>query len=246
MPQQAHMLPIPWLDDEKADLWVAGQTNTALRDQAAVDRAERLLHEAGLALHPDRPKNWDGLLALFHALAAASAGPGTRLAVLDAGAERYSAFLPALRRLGFSGLTGINLVFDGEERADGIVFRHGDITSTGLPPASCDYIACLSVIEHGVDVAAFLRESARLLRPGGRLFVSFDYWQEAIDTRGQYAYGVPVRVLTAADVATMLAEAREVGLALDGPADFACRERVVHWRRLDLRYTFANVLFRRN
>ena len=242
---QIDALPASPLGSEASARWAAGQTNAALRDEAAVVQAERLMRSAGLSPHPDRPKNWDCALAIHHALAAAEAGPGAQLAVLDAGAERYSAFLPALARLGFSELLGVNLVFGAPERDGAVVFMHGDITRTSLPAASFDYIACLSVIEHGVDIPAFLRESARLLRPGGTLFVSFDYWQDRVDTRGQSAYGAPVRIFTAAEIAAMLTDARAAGLAPDGPGDFACRDRVVHWQRLDLRYTFANLLLRR-
>ena len=53
-----------------------------------------LLHEHGLPLHEDTPKNWDGLLATVHA---ARTTPRDAL-VLDAGAEAYSAFLPGLAR----------------------------------------------------------------------------------------------------------------------------------------------------
>jgi hypothetical protein len=96
-----------------------------------------------------------------------------------------------------------------------------------------------------VDVAAFLVEASRLLRPGGALFLSFDYWQDPIDTRGQSAYGVPIRVFARDDVETMVGLARSVGLEPDGPCNFACENRVVHWRRFDLRYTFANLLLRK-
>lgn len=41
---------------------------------------------------------------------------------------------------------------------------------------SFDTVACMSVIEHGVDLYKFAGECARVLRPGGKLVVSFDYW----------------------------------------------------------------------
>jgi SAM-dependent methyltransferase len=234
--------PVPgWLADGDTRDWVRGQTSAALRDGLAVEIAEVLLREAGLPLHPDRPKSWDTFLAVYHALdLGAIAAP-----VLDAGAERYSMLLPALRRLGAEDLTGINLVFGAPERIGGIVYRHGDVTASGLPSGRFGFVACLSVIEHGVDPAAFFREAARLLRPGGHAFVSFDYWEDGVDTGGQRAYGVPIRIFTRADVAHMQTDAAAAGLVTEGVGDFRCDERVAHWHRFGLRYTFANLLLRK-
>lgn len=230
-----------WFLDEETYRRALGQTNVALADCATALAAEQMLIEARLPTHPDRLKNWDGFLALFHTLSRV----GPLDPVLDAGAERYSSFLPGLRRLGYQDLTGINLAFDAPFQQDGIHYQPGDITRTGFPDGSFAAIASLSVIEHGVDVAAFLAEAARLLRPGGVLFVSFDYWITPVETARQQAYGVPIRIFTLQDVAAMIASARRAGLVLDHAADFSCREQAVHWQRFDLRYTFANLLLRK-
>ena len=230
-----------WFVDEQSCNWALGQTNVALADRATALEAERMLTDARLPTHPDRPKNWDGFLALFHTLS----GAGPLDPVLDAGAERYSNFLPALRRLGYQDLTGINLSFDAPFQQGGIHYQPGDITRTGFPDRSFAAIASLSVIEHGVDVPAFLAEASRLLRPGGLLFLSFDYWITQVDTGGQSAYGVPIRIFTQEDIIALLASARRLGLVLDHEADFTCRDQAVHWQRFDLRYTFANILLRK-
>ena len=230
-----------WQLDEELGVWAKSQTNTALRDNAAVRLAQGLLHKAGLPTHPDQPKNWDTFLALYHALADVEPSE----AILDAGAERYSAFLPALSRSGYTNLTAVNLSFGAEEEVNGITFRHGDITRSGLASGSYAFISCLSVIEHGVDVEAFLKECERLLCPGGRVFLSFDYWEQPIDTRGQEAYGAPIQVFTRNDIDKILRWAEEVGLLIEGTPDFRCQDRVVHWQRFDLHYTFANLLLRR-
>ncbi len=201
--------------------WTARQTNTALSGKADIEQAVRLTATLGLPAHPDRSKCWDGLLATVHA--ARTTARDTP--VLDAGAERYSTFLPGLRRLGFTNLTGINTVFDTEQHADGITFRHGDVTGSGLPGATFGFIACLSVIEHGVDLPAFFREQARLLRPGGHLFVSCDYWETPVDTAGQSAYGTPVHIFTQPELDAMIALAASAGLAVAGPTDFSCGEK---------------------
>jgi SAM-dependent methyltransferase len=47
-----------------------------------------------------------------------------------------------------------------------------DITSIPLPDASLDAILCTEVFEHVVDPALVLSEFARLLKPGGKLFLT--------------------------------------------------------------------------
>jgi len=232
----------PRLFDPAAIGFIERQTNGALRSFADLDMSIAILRHAVLPMHPDRPKNWDGLLAVQHALAQTQQGE----AVLDAGAEVYSAFLPALASLGFEDLTGINLTMQGERDQGGILYRHGDITAAPFSAGRFAFIACLSVIEHGVDVAAFLHEQARLLRPGGHLFVSFDYWHQPIETHGQRAYGTPIKIFTPGDVAALLNHADAVGLHPTAPFNPECDEPVVHWQRFNLRYSFANLLLRRS
>lgn len=230
-----------WADTPGAARFAFGQTNRALRDRGAMATADALLAAAGLPGHPDRRKNWDTYLALFHAVT--SVGPDE--AVLDAGAERYSAFLPSLRAAGYTRLEGVNLTFGAPEAAGAITYRHGDVTATGFGDASFAFIACLSVIEHGVDPPAFLAEASRLLVPGGTLFISVDYWQDPVPTAGRFAYGVPVRLFTRDDLDAMIAAAAAVGLRPEQDHDFTCGERVIEWTAQDLRYTFANMLLRR-
>ena len=221
--------------------------STAMAD-AAVAEAKRLR----LPAHRDRPKNWDALGAVGAVLSLAD--DGSRSArVMDAGSARYSPVLPWLRLYGLgdapASLLGINLEFGAPVTRDGVVFRHGDVTATGLPDGSLDAITCMSVIEHGVPVEAFLRESARVLRPGGVLCVSTDYDQAPPDTEGRTAYGSEVRIFSPEDIRGVVAAAEAVGLELVGDLStsdaLAHPERPVHWDRVGLDYTFILLTFRR-
>jgi len=215
--------------------------HAVLRSTEEWKAARREAGRLGLPRHPDPPKSWDTLLALAAVLARV---PRTGR-VLDAGGERYSALLPSLWLYGYHDLAAINLAFDRPTRRGPIRYARGDATRTGQPDRSLDAITCLSVIEHGVDIDAFLAEAARLLVPGGVLALSTDYWPDPVDTRGQDAYGTPIRIFTRGDLAAMITTAERHGLiAAPGlPDELAVTpaERPVRWRRFDLAYTFAFV-----
>jgi hypothetical protein len=205
--------------------------------QAAVAECRRLR----LPLHHDRPKNWDALGALATVLD--RCGPDAH--VLDAGSARYSTMLPWLRLYGLRHLQGNNLEFGRDVRRDGVLFRYGDITATGLPDHHLDAVTCLSVVEHGVPLRPFLAETARILRPGGVLVLSTDYDADPPDTRGISMYGRPVHIFSPEQIRDLVSTAAECGLDLAGHLALEHSERPVHWTRTGLDYTFIRLTFTR-
>ncbi len=127
----------------------------------------------------------------------------------------------------------------GGARRGPIRYDHGDLTSTRFERDSFDVTVRLSVIDHGVDTEAYVREMSRLLRPSGILNTSTDYWVDPIDTRGQVAYGVPVKIFKRLDVEAMLTAAQGYGLWATGEIDLNCNEKAVTWDRVDLKFTFT-------
>jgi hypothetical protein len=101
------------------------------------------------------------------------------------------------------------------------------------------------VIEHGVPLDGFARESARILRVGGLLVVSTDYDQNPPDTTGKTAYGTPVRIFGPDDIREFVKTAESHGLELLGDLRLQHAERPVHWTRTGLDYTFIRLSFRR-
>ena len=71
---------------------------------------------------------------------------------------------------------------------------------TRFDPETFDVVTCLSVVEHGVDLDGYFREAARILKPGGALVTSTDYYPDPIDTAGKHAYGVPVKIFNRAEI----------------------------------------------
>jgi SAM-dependent methyltransferase len=205
-----------------------------LMDMAQVRKSVARVQAIGLPLVDDLPKNWDCLAALD----VIRRHVPVRGRIFDAGGETYSMILPWLYYYGYRHLTAGNLVYDRPIRRASIRYQHADITRTDFAPESFDAITCLSVIEHGVDLPAYFKEMARLLVPGGYLVTSTDYFDAPTDCRGQRAYGAPIRVFDRAEIEAAIELARSHGLELTGPLDLTAKDRVVHWREFDLRYTF--------
>lgn len=217
--------------------------NTVLKSREDVERAVAEAQRLRLPPLGDPPKTWDTLGALYEVLSRTRQDA----AVLDAGAELYSRILPWLYLYGYRRLHGTNLVFDRAKpiRHGPIVYEHGDITATRFPDAHFDAVTCLSVIEHGVDLEAYFKEMARILKPGALLVTSTDYFDEPTDTKGLHAYGVPIRVFSSADLPGIFATAARHGLTLTGPVDQDAQERAVTWREYGLSYSFIVVAMTR-
>lgn len=208
--------------------------NSVLLDMTQVRESVARVRSIGLPLVDDLPKNWDCLAALD--VVRRHVPPGGK--VFDAGGETYSMILPWLYYYGYRDLTAGNLVYDRPMHRASIRYQHADITRTDFAAERFDAITCLSVVEHGVDLAAYFAEMARLLVPGGHLVTSTDYFDAPTDCRGQQAYGTAVRVFDRAQIEQAIRLAGTYGLELTGPLDLTAKDRVVHWREVDLRYTF--------
>ena len=186
-------------------------------------------------LHRSDEKNWDHLAAVFAILAETT--PSAH--VLDGGAELYSNLLPALFVCGYRELIGINLDFKAAARRGPIRYEHGDITQTKFAECSFDAACCMSVIEHGVPLEGYFREMHRILKPGGLLITSADYYPTPIDTSGLCAHGAPVKIFTRAEIEAALRLAEETGFELTGDVNLDCDEKPVRWDQYNLDYTFV-------
>jgi SAM-dependent methyltransferase len=213
---------------------LSGLPNSALHSRTEWIKAAARGKQLHLPLHRSPEKNWDHLAAV--AAIAGALPPSAR--ILDAGAEFYSNVLPALFVYGYRELYGMNLSFADPARRGPIRYLPGDITRTGFPDAWFDAITCMSVIEHGVPLDAYFREACRLLKPGGLLITSTDYFPEKIDTAGKAAHGAPVKIFSRCEVEDMLALAKACGLEQTGDIDLDCAEPTVRWDLYNLDYTF--------
>jgi SAM-dependent methyltransferase len=165
--------------------------NATLKRTEEIDGAVRALRSIGLCPHPDAyEKNWDLWLAIDFIKTALP----RNAAILDAGA-RWSSILQRLEALGCSELWGCDLRRSAREtlwrivRRSKIRFLEADLTRAPFPDETFAAVTCVSVIEHGVKPEDYFREMSRILKPGGYLITSTDYWCQPVDTNGIFLYG---------------------------------------------------------
>lgn len=175
-------------------------TFVVLHSENELASAEERARSLGLCPLPDPRKYWDNMLALE---TLEQRGLERSAPIVDLGC-RSGILVTWLDQVGYRQLHGCDLryplpplkaalrrrqiatVFAGLRAAirHRTRMRQARVERTGFPSRFFAAATCMSVIEHGVDLERFCAECARLLRPGGVLVVSTDYWPERIDTRG--------------------------------------------------------------
>jgi SAM-dependent methyltransferase len=106
-------------------------------------------------------------------------------------------------------------------------------------------IACLSVIEHQVDLVKFAKEASRLLDSGGKLFVTFDYWEPPIRSNIKM-FGLEWNPLGIKEVNYLVEVCKNAGLSLVEDIDWTIKDKVItkgFWSPGNFGYTFGIVTF---
>jgi len=181
--------------------------------------------------------------------------------VLDVGCND-SPILPMLKRLGFKNLYGCDLVLQPRYKRNfmntiywlykreykPVVDMHNDkhlelsiqsLEETNYQSNTFDFVTSLSVIEHGVDIHKYFMEMNRILKKGGFLLTSTDYWLEKItNTKRVLSKGTPDKIFDRSEIEAAVIIAEKYGLNLIGPIDYSFMDKVVHWDQTGLDYTF--------
>ncbi len=220
--------------------------NAVLKSKRECYDALERLSQLGFPFHGDLPKNWDSLAALSIINNESESNKSVRkdLRILDAGGEYYSVILHHLQACGFTGLYSMNISFNQQSRSGNIKYMPGDVTKTDFDDQFFDFVTCLSVLEHGVDIDRYFKEMNRVIKPGGVLIISTDYWPMPIDIHNKVAYGVPIKIFNESDIWSIIQIAAQNGLSLAAPIDLAVKNKVIRWK--GLQYTFIYFSFRKD
>lgn len=224
-----------------------------LQNWVEIGESDKFLSRNALPKHGHSiEKNWD----LYQLCTIAKSMP-REIKSIDLGCgELFS--LKLLHKLGFRNLYGIDLSVPLKNRLNQInlmrksyslkppfhLYR-GDLTKTNFPKEMFDLAVSISVIEHGVDIDKFFLESCRLLKPGGILFITTDYWQEKINIEdGNFPFGLVWKIFSKKDIEDIIARASKFNFSLYDNRDIpACSDKCVIWNNQE--YTFLELVFKR-
>ena len=228
--------------------------NSVLKNSSEVNYAINNLHSLGLFAHPDKVKSWD----TYKMVKIISEGDRSSF-ILDVGCNG-SPILSILKRLGFKNLYGCDLFLKKipstlteivyplyrpiiemyEDKAFNISIQN--LEKTNFQDKMFDYITSLSVIEHGVNIQNYFKEMNRIMKKGGILLTSTDYWPDKIlniiKTKHNHRND-PDNVFSKEEIEKDVLKAAELNdLILTEPIDFSFENKVVHYNVTGLDYTF--------
>lgn len=208
--------------------------NKTLKSQDECKKADRYVRDLGLPSHDDWRKHWDSLSAYKFIVQSTDQCSS----ILDLGGETYSTLLDWLYIYGYRSLYMINPDFPFSIGVGPIKYSRGDGTRTPYSNEQFDVVTCLSVIEHGVNKEALFREMDRIVKPGGFMIISTDYWEPKIYAENKVAYGEDVHIFSKNDITSILKVAEAYGFYPLGDIDYKCHEKVIYWDKANANYTF--------
>ena len=227
-----------------------------------IGNAINTLKANGLPLHSDPAKCWD-FSNIRNTLIRNNIKFDASIMDFGCGTSIYGAItLEFMRTMGYKKLLGVDLHVPQYARLGASIrgwtkfrefmpyrLRSGDMNSIDLANHSVDMVILLSVVEHGVDLDKMFSTLARILKIGGIIYLSTDYWHKEINvTASLVASGAcnndPLSwtIFDPSSLSHMIALARKHGFCARGGAEIpACQESPVYWQGVN--YTFIAIEF---
>lgn len=212
--------------------------NSFLKTRAEVDICTEYLQKNNLVEHVFSCKNFDV------AIICEDIKDGD---LLDMGSNGSYLLHSAAKKGVLGKKCGIDLG-KPEYEIEGVEYLQGDLMKTPYADNSFDTITCLSVIEHEVNYDLLAKECNRLLRPGGKLYITFDYWDPKVDTTdvGTKLYGLEWDILDKSDVLWLVSILKTNGLKITSEIDWTTQDAVINpqfYAPYGKEYTFGILCF---
>lgn len=218
--------------------------NFILKTRSEVEESTNYIKSHDLISHAFPCKDWDIALILKHLKEALDAS-GNKADILDMGSNG-SFLLHNAVKLGIQGRKcGIDLG-NPEYAIEGVEYVKGDLMKTPYEDNSFDIITNLSVIEHQVDFDLLAKECSRLLRKGGKLIITHDFWDPKVNTDGIKLYDLSWSILDRADAENLIKALSDNGLKMEGEMDWTSQDTVInpnYFAPYGKSYTFAIMSF---
>lgn len=220
-----------------------------LQEWDQVGEALLAVQRQGLPAHESAQKNWDHYLLLRAIEKVPKDAP-----ILDLGCGNGFT-LKLLAAVGYQNLDGIDSILTSRLVIGRWVWKwrnrtlrtpyrlhRGDFTQMRFPDSSFDLAFSISVIEHGVRLAPFLEECFRVLKPGGLLYLTADYWDPKLQTNStNHAFGRAWHIFSKEEIERLFFVAEKIGFQKVSKNPIPpCRQPMIHWQNKD--YTAIAIL----
>lgn len=234
-----------------------------LKNWLEIGESVNSLVAAELPLHNTPAKCWDfkNIKEMF-----AEKLPDKNSIIVDLGcgpSHNGCVTLEFLLSLGYRNLTGIDIHIPAYTRLAAAIrgwkkehtfkpYRMvtSDITATKLKDGTVDGAILLSVVEHGVNLKRLFAELKRVMKKGGMVYLSTDYWERPIGldpgmkaaSGAQCNTALPWTIFDKMSIRKMIEVAGENGFKpIGGPDIPPCTDRPVYWH--GVYYTFIAMFF---
>lgn len=195
--------------------------NFLLKNRQEIENATKWLQDNGYVESGISAKNWEVRQIIPYM------EDGN---MIDLGSDGSVVLINALKKNIQGVKVGIDLVYPENIKSeiDGIDLIKGDLTNVPFPDGFFNFISCLSVIEHSVNIENLAKECGRLLSKGGQLFISCDYWNIKQDTSKTKLYSLDWKILDRNDVLDLVRALKSHGLHITGDIDWVVQDAVIN------------------
>jgi SAM-dependent methyltransferase len=234
-----------------------------LKNWNQIGDAVNSLKANALPIHSDPAKSWD-FSNIREILMLNNISHDAKIIDLGCGASIYGAItLELLRFMGYKNLIGVDLYIPLYARLGAAIrglmkfkqfipyrLKSGDMTSINLASQSIDMAILLSVVEHGVDLDKLFGNLARILKIGGIVYLSTDYWHEKINIVTSFVASgahdnkpLSWTIFDLESLQNLIEIAKKHGFCPSGDEIPSCEDSPVYWQGVN--YTFVALEFKK-